>query len=256
MCLILFAYDYHPNYLLILAANRDEYYARPALPAHFWEERPDVLAGKDLEQSGTWLGMTRHGRFAAITNYRDPSSTKANARSRGLLVKDCLCSAGSPADYLSSVHKRRQEYNGFNLLLLGGASMWYYSNRTRHIESVQPGIHGLSNHLLDTPWPKVIGGIEALRQGIGSDDKVLVDKLFELCSDRQQAKDEELPNTGVPLEWERLLSPAFIQSEDYGTRATTVLLIDRRGHVQFCERSFGSGGKRLGSDVIYEFDLM
>lgn len=255
MCLILFAYDCHPDYLLILAANRDEYYGRPAERAHFWVEHPYILAGRDLEQSGTWLGITRHGRFAALTNFRDPGSTKANARSRGLLVREYLTSLGEPSGFIAEVDRARDEYNGFNLLLMEGASMWHYSNRSGSLKKVSPGIHGLSNHLLDTPWPKVVKGKEALRRSIEGGAGVSADRLFDILAGREQARDEELPRTGVTLEWERLLSSAFIQSEIYGTRASTVLLIERSGRVRFYERSFGGGGRRLGSDVFYDFNL-
>lgn len=255
MCLIFTAYDYHPEYLLIVAANRDEYYSRPSAQAHFWEENPDVLAGKDLEHRGTWLGIARRGRFAALTNYRDPASIKSNARSRGLLVRDYLFSSGDPPDYIAAVNRVREEYNVFNLLLADKKSMWYYSSRTGGFEKLAPGIYGLSNHLLDTPWPKVARGKKALQHVLEKAGEGLVEDLFGLLSGREQACDAELPQTGVSLEWERLLSPIFIQSDIYGTRSSTVLLVGRSGRVRFYERSFGPGGRRDGSDAVYGFDL-
>jgi uncharacterized protein with NRDE domain len=254
MCIVLAAYDCHPKYLLILAANRDEYYDRPAAQAGFWEERPDVLAGRDLQSLGTWLGITRRGRFAVLTNYRDPSSQKENTRSRGLLVRDFLCSLEEAGGYLEALHKSRGQYNGFNLLLLDGKQVWYYGSRTGRAGKVVPGIHGLSNHLLNTPWPKVVRGKEGLRGIAGEGGEVAVESLFSLLADRRQAEDGELPHTGVSLECERMLSPIFIQSEIYGTRASTVILIDRRGRVRFYERVFGAGGRPAGGGA-YEFSL-
>ena len=256
MCLILFAYEAHSKYSLILGVNRDEYYARPTLQANFWEEAPNVLAGKDLVETGTWLGVTRQGRLAALTNYRDPFSIKENARSRGLLVRDYLCSLEEPSEYLTRVHKEREEYNGFNLLLLNNNYLWYYSNREGQVQQVAPGVHGLSNHLLNTPWPKVVGGKQALLELVDRREEVMVDGLFDLLANRRQAKDEELPSTGVSLEWERILLPVFIQSEDYGTRSSTVILIDRCGHVLFCERTFIKGSRQTVSDVVYEFNFV
>ncbi|MCL6612308.1 MAG: NRDE family protein [Peptococcaceae bacterium] len=255
MCLILMAYDCHPEYFLVVAANRDEFYARPAARAHFWEEHPDVLAGKDLERSGTWLGITRRGRFAAVTNYRDPASFKRNARSRGLPVREYLCSLQDPPGFIAALDGQREEYNGFNLLLLDGRSMWYYSSRTGSAGKLGPGVYGLSNHLLDTPWPKVVKGKEGLDRILREPGEDLAESLFDLLSDRERAGDGDLPRTGVSLEWERMLSPIFIQSETYGTRGSTVLLADRRGRVRFYERAFGPGGAREGGDAVYEFDL-
>lgn len=256
MCLVLFAYDYHPKYLLILGANRDEYYARPAEQAHFWGEDQRVLAGRDLKGAGTWLGITRDGRLAAVTNYRDPTAIKTNAISRGLLVKEYLRSFIRPYDYLAIVDRVKHQYNGFNLILMDRISMWYYSNRAGRIKRIGAGIHGLSNSLLNASWPKVVKGKEALRRSLELDAGVSIERLLDVLSDCQQAKDEELPCTGVSLEWERLLSSAFIKGQNYGTRTSTVILIDRYGRVQFYERSFTVGGKQLGSDVFYEFEIL
>ncbi len=255
MCIILAAYDCHPDYFLVVAANRDEFYARPSAPAGFWEDYTDLLAGRDLERSGTWLGITKRGRFAALTNYRDPASYKAGARSRGLLVREYLCFPGHPEVFLEALDGVREEYNGFNLLLLDGKSMWYYSSRTGRTDRLGPGVYGLSNHLLDTPWPKVVRGKEEFQRILGGRGEVTAERLFELLSDREPARDEELPRTGVSLEWERLLSPIFIGSETYGTRASTVLLAERHGRVRFYERSFTAGGRRTGKDAFYEFYL-
>ncbi|MFZ5597748.1 MAG: NRDE family protein [Bacillota bacterium] len=253
MCFIVFAYNCHPDYLLVMAANRDEYHARPTSPAGFWKEDPGVLAGKDLEQGGAWMGITRRGRLAALTNYRDPSSIKPGAPSRGNLVKDFLLSGVEPRAYLGKLDKKGESYNGFNLLLMDEGVMWYYSNRDKCPRKVSPGIHGLSNHLLDTPWHKVEKGKKALDNIIRSSGHIQPDSLFKLLSDEKRAPDGDLPRTGVPLEWERLLSPVFIRSETYGTRSSTVLLVERRGRITFCERSFGKNGLPSGKEVKYIF---
>ncbi|MHB1418601.1 MAG: NRDE family protein [Bacillota bacterium] len=256
MCLIIFAYNCHPEYSLIVAGNRDEFYDRPTEKASFWPEEPYILAGKDLEQSGTWMGITQHGRFAAITNYRDPASVRDNVLSRGLIISGYLSTKEEPPKYLEVLDKSRNNYNGFNVLLMEKGDMWYYSNHGGVAEKVKPGIHGLSNHLLDTPWPKVDKGKKAMQKIIQNGSEDMATKLLDFLSDRQPAKDEELPDTGVPYDWEKLLSSPFICSPTYGTRSSTVLLVGRYGSIKFYERSYGSDGLPLGSDVCYEFDLL
>jgi uncharacterized protein with NRDE domain len=258
MCSIFFAYDCHSEYKLILAANRDEFYARPTLQAHFWEETPHVLAGKDLEQCGTWLGITRQGKMAALTNYRDPAAQKSEARSRGLLVKDYLRSSLSAVPYLAEVDMTRANYNGFNLLIWERNVLWYYSNRSagrERRESVKPGVYGLSNHFFDTPWPKVEKGKVALQRCMDSGKGYMIKNLFGILADKEQAPDKDLPVTGVSLAWERLLSSIFIKSADYGTRASTVLLIDWHGNVEFHERSFNSYGEVIDGDKVFHFTM-
>jgi uncharacterized protein with NRDE domain len=237
MCLILFAYHVHPSYPLIIAANRDEFYERPTAPAAFWEDTPSVLAGRDLEKGGTWMGVTRTGRFAAITNYRAPGHARPDAKSRGFLVSDYLTGTDAPQAYLEKIQHAREYYNGFNLLVGDTESLYYYTPLHNEIEEVSPGIHGLSNHVLDTPWPKVRKGTEKLKQALH--DKIMNETiLFSILSDAEEAPEEELPNTGIGKKWERLLSPLFIQSETYGTRSTTVLTIDNDNNVMFTERFF------------------
>lgn len=162
MCLILFAYDYHPRYKLVVTANRDEFYQRPALPAAFWEDNPEILAGRDLQEGGTWMGVTTKGRFAALTNYREPSSFKKVAPSRGRLVQNYLSTNLTPAAYLETLNDGGTAYNGFNLLLGDHNSLYYYSNREKLVREVEPGIHALSNSLLDVPWPKTTKGVNEL----------------------------------------------------------------------------------------------
>lgn len=239
MCIVFLAYDCHPEYSLILAANRDEFYVRPSQQAHFWSDWPNVLAGRDLEQYGTWLGVTIQGRFGALTNYRDPSNIQANAKSRGHLVSRFLTGTQSPETYLYDVNQQADCYNGFNLLTgVFGKTMelWYYSNRNGQSQRIKPGIHGLSNHLLNTPWPKVQQGrlrFDEIIHGTG----LLSDRLWQLLGDTTEPPIDQLPRTGVSLEWERLLAPIQIDSPTYGTRAATLLFIGRGGEVRFFERS-------------------
>jgi uncharacterized protein with NRDE domain len=254
MCSIFFAYDYHPDYKLILAANRDEFYARPTLQAHFWDEMPQVLAGKDLEQCGTWLGITRQGKMAALTNFRDPAAHRSEVRSRGLLVRDYLCSSVSAVPYLTELDMTRTVYNGFNLLVWEHDVLWYYSNFSKGMERLKPGIHGLSNHILDTPWPKVEKGKLAMQRCMNLNKEDIRKWLFEVLADKEQAPDQDLPVTGVSMEWERLLSSIFIESVDYGTRVSTVVLIDRHGNVEFHERSFSSY-EVFDSDKVFHFTM-
>jgi uncharacterized protein with NRDE domain len=237
MCLIFVAVDVHPNYKIIIAANRDEFYDRPSAPASFWPEAPQLLAGRDLQAGGTWLGITRTGRIAALTNFREQESKRAEAPSRGNLVSDFLLCRKKPVPYLDQISANAQRYNGFNLLVGQSANIYYYSNRARGIRALGPGIHGLSNHLLDTPWPKVEKGKQALRAVLAR-ESIDPEDLFYFLLDRTAAPDEHLPDTGVGLELERMLSPIFIGSPGYGTRSSTVILLDRTGRVTFIEKSF------------------
>jgi len=254
MCLLLLALDTHPSFKLVLAANRDEYYNRPAAPPSFWQDAPHLLAGRDLAGGGTWLGITRHGRIAAITNYRDPASFKKDAPSRGKLVTDFLLGKDSPSDYLESIRSDAGRYNGFNLLVGEKDRISWTSNRSDRIVHLSHGIHGVSNRLLNTPWPKTVRGKELLAEVLKDRSGPSSDSLFNLLLDRQKPPDEELPSTGVRLEWERVLSPIFIKSPDYGTRSSTLLYIDRNDHVTFIDRTFDSGAGHFETRQ-FEFDL-
>lgn len=254
MCLILLALNTHPSFKLVLAANRDEYYDRPSAPPSFWKDAPHLLAGRDLAGGGTWLGITHHGRIAAITNYRDPSSFKKEAPSRGKLVTDFLLGKDSPSDYLETIWSDAARYNGFNLLVGEKDRISWYSNRSDRMMLLSPGIHGVSNRLLNTPWPKVVRGKELLARVLQDHPVPSSDSLFDLLQDRHQPPDEELPSTGVRLEWERVLSPIFIKSPEYGTRSSTLLYIDQKDHVTFMDRTFDSGPGHYETRE-FEFDL-
>lgn len=251
MCLILFAYQCHSDYRLVLAANRDEYYARPTQPAHWWAEFPGVLAGRDLQQGGSWLGLDRRGRLAAVTNVRNPADLLPQSRSRGLLVRDWL--GGSESARLAAERLvQASDYAGFNLLLMDRQEFWATSNRSPAV-LLSPGLHGLSNARIDTPWPKVVRGKRQLEALLNA-GTLTADALFALLGDEERAGDGELPQTGVGLEWERRLSSIFIRSATYGTRAATVVLQRHDGRTLFAERSFGPDGK-VESEMRVEFAL-
>jgi uncharacterized protein with NRDE domain len=246
MCLILAALDAHPDYALIVAANRDEFYDRPTAPAGFWHDHPSILAGRDLKARGTWLGIDRQGRFAAVTNYRQGEREAAAPRSRGLLVSDYLAGDLDARAHVERVAREASRYNGFNLLAGDAHELLYFSNREGSLRALGPGIYGLSNHLLDTAWPKVTASKTALGALLRGDGADLVPGLLSLLADPRQAPDEHLPATGIGLEWERLLSAAFIATKDYGTRSSTIVLVRRDGEIAFVEKSFGAGGVATG----------
>lgn len=239
MCLILLAWKTLPDTALVVAANRDELHDRPTRPAAFWPDAPDVFAGRDLEMGGTWLGVTRQGRFAALTNYRDPARVEDNKTSRGKLVADFLKTDIAPEKFLEQLRATASDFNGYNLVFGDRDALWVFSNVEGVGRELPPGLYGLSNHLLDTPWPKVARGKSEMKHALAA----LPDRapLFQLLADDRPAPDEALPRTGVSMEWERLLSAAFIRSENYGTRGSTVLIAGRAG-VVFEERSWRADG--------------
>jgi len=256
MCLILFSYDMHPDYRLILASNRDEYYIRPTKPLAVWRDFPDVLAGQDLKSMGTWLGLTRAGRISAITNYRDPRSHKENALSRGLLVSNYLCGKTPPRAYLEGLKDFAAQYNGFNLLVGDVYGLYYYSNRKDSVTRLKPGLYGLSNHLLNTPWPKVEKGKIGLQTLLNGRKPILPENIFHLLSDRSRPPDNRLPDTGVGLEKERMLSPVFITSSVYGTRSASVVLVERSGMTTFIERTFFVKRMEIADQKTVSFRFM
>ncbi len=237
MCLILFAYQVHSEYNLIVAANRDESYQRATAPAHFWEDHPDILAGRDLEKMGTWMGVTTGGRFTALTNYRNPKEISNGKRSRGELVADALKYNGNIKSYMEHLVMNKDLYPGYNLLAEDNNELFYYSNIGQELQRVEPGIYGVSNHLLNTNWPKVQKGKEGLSNIINGGQEDFVERLLALLQNADPAPDELLPNTGVSLELERMLSPLFISSENYGTRSSTVLLKSDK-EIKYVERVF------------------
>lgn len=261
MCLIVF--DWRPDAttgpLLTVAANRDEFFARASAPLDWWRDAPTVLAGRDLVGGGTWLGFTRDGRFAALTNYRDPLSFRRDAPTRGTLVADYLARPPvAPLDYLSQVAEQGTAYNGFNLIVgdLGRRELGWYCNRADVLPCLLPaGVHGISNAVLDTPWPKLVRKRAELRALIEREGTPALDALVELMRDPLVAPDDELPATGIGLERERALSAAFIETADYGTRGTTALQVSRHGttfKAKVVERSDDDGSHNLRRPGAYE----
>jgi uncharacterized protein with NRDE domain len=251
MCLILFAYDTHPSYKLVLTANRDEFYARPTQQAHFWPEQPHILAGKDLQAGGTWIGVSKAGKLAALTNYRDPANINPDAPSRGALTIDFLNSALSAKDYLHQIDKNGLEYNGFNLLLLDETGLWCYNNLQRAITQVPSGVHGLSNATLNTSWPKTDSAKQQLAQ-LTANETIEKTALVAMMENKSTAPDEMLPKTGVPYQWEKLLSARFIESESYGSRITTVITITHANEISFLEKSHSIAGSE---EKVIEFSF-
>jgi uncharacterized protein with NRDE domain len=239
MCIIYFALDRHPEFPLVLAANRDEFYERPTQSAHWWSDHPDILAGRDLVAGGTWLGITKRGRVAAVTNYREPGAPKGT-RSRGDLVADFLKSSEPAESYLSRIEEWAEEYSGFNLLVGEFSSerraMFYFSNRDNVVRELGPGVYALSNHLLDTPWPKVKRGKARFAELVSS--RVDREAIFDLLADEAVADDHELPSTGLEYKIEKALSAIFIKTPIYGTRCSTVVTFDERMNGELEERVF------------------
>jgi uncharacterized protein with NRDE domain len=253
MCLVLISYKQHPVYPLVFAANRDEFYDRPSASASFWEDRPDLLAGRDLKEGGTWLGITRGGRMAALTNYRDPASVKLQAPSRGWLVRDYLCGREDTDIFLRKLEKQADLYNGFSVILGDPFRLYYYSNRDGAME-LTPGLYGLSNALLNTPWPKVERGMQRLDALLSQANDPPPEDLFAILKDQTRPDDLRLPDTGIGLEWERILSSMFIASPVYGTRSSSLLLVDRKRHVTFIERTY-NGCPEPGMTAKFEFRI-
>lgn len=229
MCLIAIAWQARADLPLVVAANRDEWRDRPAEPAQWWIDRPSILAGRDLKAGGTWLGISRDGRFAAVTNFRDPSDRRSTARSRGELVADFLSGADDPGAYAERIARRAHEYNAFNLLVADASTLWYFGSREGPPRPVAPGVHALSNHVLNEPWPKVLHARRAMEAALREANPA--PDLFTMLSDTAPVDDAHLPRTGVGLEWERRLSPALITGDDYGTRNSTVVIRAANGHA-------------------------
>lgn len=258
MCLIILAHQYHDRLPLVVAANRDEFHGRPSRPAQFWsvpQHHPGLLAGQDLTQGGTWLGLTRSGRFAAVTNIRDPRAAKGS-RSRGFLTRDFLLGSMSPLDYLASLQGSLAEFGGFNLLVGDRHTLAYLNSASGQARVLSPGLYGLSNAVLDADWPKITRGKQALRHLLDHGGQVATDALNDFMLDAEQAPDDQLPDTGIPLDLERVLSSPFIRNplRDYGTRCTTALAVSGEGRVRFSEQNYGPDG-RITTRQLFQFAL-
>ena len=228
----------------MLVSHRDEFHERPTAPADWWEDHPDVLGGRDLAEGGTWLGVDRHGRLATLTNFREPGAA-AGGLSRGRLVADYLRGDAGPAAFARAALEKGERFAGFNLLLADPAEAAYAGNRAGEARTLAPGVYGLSNHHLDTPWPKVRAGRERFRARLEAPSLEAAD-LLDVLEDRTVPPDHELPDTGVGPEKERLLGASFIVSPDYGTRAATAVIVHREGAMTFVERTFSPAGEPTG----------
>jgi uncharacterized protein with NRDE domain len=253
MCLVVFAHNSHPNYQFIFAANRDEFYDRPTEQADFWKDQPELLAGKDLKAGGTWMGITKSGKFAAITNYRGLSNIKEDAPTRGLLVTDFLQGTLGPENYYDQVKNNLSDYNDFNLILGNINNLYYFSTHTEGLKKLESGVHGLSNAVLNTPWPKVEKSKKHFLKLL-KNKEMHAWELLSLLSDTLEAKEKDLPDTGVGIEWEKVLSSIFIQSPKYGTRCSTAVLIDNDNNVRLAEKTF-FGNLGAFSNKDYNFTI-
>ena len=241
MCLIVFSFKHHTKYPVILAGNRDEFYGREAQQAHFWDTEPSLLAGKDLRAGGTWLGVSQNGEFGAITNHRDLNNPVNGERSRGYIIPVFLTNNGLPEEKIKRIESNFSKYSGYNLLAGNTDQLFYLTNVKRQTKTVSPGVHGISNAFLDTPWPKVEAAKSAFEDAI---KPALIDReaIFKLLQDSDPFPQETLPDTGLSPEMEKAVSPIFIKTDDYGTRCSTLLTIDYNGRVQFTEKTYHFNG--------------
>lgn len=246
MCLILFGYKASKKYPLIFAANRDEFYARPTKEMHFWQEYPDILAGKDLEAGGTWFGCHKSGSFAGLTNYRNPALISSSAPSRGEIIVDFLLSGLSPPEFVSTL---KNSYNGFNLIFGSVETLFWFSNIKNRIEKIKPGIHCISNKFLDSPWPKVILAKKLLKQIIGR--PFTTQELFRILKNDSCPPDGHLPRTGVSPEFEKILAPVFVSSPHYGTCSSIIMLADTQNRITITERSYSRSDPGTFTDQTF-----
>ncbi|MED5420469.1 MAG: NRDE family protein [Pseudomonadota bacterium] len=247
MCLIVFSWESHPDYRLVLATNRDELHARPTQDMHWWPDRPDVLAGRDLQAGGTWFAITRGGRFASVTNYREARPNRTGRKSRGDLVTQFVNGMDSPSDFVARIDGER--YAGFNLLAADNTGIWYVSNRGAEPVQLPAGVYGLSNAALDAPRSKLIRARDALGKLVKSDD-VDSTRLIRLLADRTLEPVSNIEQGNLPFELARAVTAAFVVSETYGTRCTTTLTWSRDGDVAVTERRFDPQGETSGESVF------
>lgn len=254
MCLIVFSYKQYENYPFVLAANRDESYNRPTEKAHVWQTSPKILAGKDKKAGGTWLGVSENGRIAALTNHRQIDDIKEDTTSRGIIVKDFLLSGGKPREYLAELQRNGDKFNGFNLIAGTFDNLFYMSNKKEGIFKIQPGNHALSNAFLNTPWPKTQDSAQTFKKVL-SQGKPDEKQLFNLLMKDQRYPIEKLPYTGLPKDVEKAVSSIFIETDNYGTRSSTIVMVDQSGKVHFAERTYIPGSKKVDETVRKAFKL-
>ena len=249
MCLIFISYNQHKEFPFVAIANRDEFYDRPADQIKHWQDNPEIIGGKDLTGGGTWMGVTTTGHFAMLTNYRDMANIKSNAPTRGKLVSNYLKGKFDPANYLQALNLTAANYNGYNIILGTFNDPWYYSNQNNKIYRLGTGSYGLSNALIDTPWPKLSSGKERFNQ-ILSHDNFDDAELFDFMLNKELADDKHLPETGIGYAKEKQLSSRFILMDGYGTRNTTLIKVDRQGLGLISERVFNNTGNQVKEKTI------
>lgn len=252
MCILFIAIQQHPDYPLIIAANRDEFYARPTRSSQFWAEEPDILAGMDLQSGGSWMGINRRGYLAALTNFRAPHLIRADAPSRGFLVSNYL--RQPEQNYSNTLLSTASDYNGFNLLYGHWTALSVFNNVTESLTPLTKGVYGLSNANLDTPWPKLTSGVDTLSEYLQQAETVKPMALFDILSNQELATDNELPDTGISKQWEKALSSIFINLESYGTRSSTLLMIDKAAQCHWLERVFNDKAE-LDAEEHFQFGL-
>lgn len=240
MCILFIAIKQHPHYPLVIAANRDEFFERPTQSAHFWTQHPDVIAGKDLKAGGTWMGASKSGHIAALTNIRDPKRVDLTKQTRGELVINYLIQAPSANEFETSLIEQAGLYNGYNLLFGHWQNLRVYNNHTNNTVHLTQGTYGLSNADLNSPWPKLNLGVQQLQQYCQQESDLKSKHLFDLLLNKHKSEDYLLPHTGISLEWERQLSSIFIQGEEYGTRSSTVVMIDVNNRLHYQEKTFNN----------------
>lgn len=254
MCLIVFSYKKSSDYPFIFAANRDEFYDRPTSSAHVWDTTPKILAGKDEKEGGTWLGISENGRFAALTNYRQMNEIKEDTISRGMIVKDFLLSDINPRKYLFELIQNQDEYNGFNLIAGYLDDLYYISNKKKGVYKIKPGLHSVSNALLNTSWPKTEEAVEAFEKYVERNSPS-EEEIFKILQSKKTYPLDELPDTGLPKEMEKAVSSIFISTHDYGTRSSTVMMLDKNNYMRFTERSYKRGSTEVEKTVRFNFKL-
>lgn len=254
MCICLIAKDFHPDYPIIILSNRDEFFHRPTLTAHFWEDNEKILAGRDLKDNGTWLGVTKTGKMGILTNYRAPHLNDPTKNSRGALITDFLKNDIEINDYLKLLKETKTIYNGYNLIFGKFTDLYYYNNIFDIWSKLDNKINVVSNGILNDKWPKCIRLKELFLKNI-SHKKIQVDHLFKILTDTKTFPDHELPDTGVGIVKERFLSPIFILGNDYGTRTSTIVLFNNRGWLQFIERTYKQGTKEVDIEKNFSFSI-
>ena len=257
MCYILLAVNQSKQYPFILAANRDEFYQRNSTQLAYWADMPEIAGGRDLEQGGTWMAVNKSGRFAAITNFREAGNSSHSVRSRGLLITDFLSTDTGIEEFSKNLLDRTDTYSGYNLIYgILPDQLYYFSNRNNQAAiPLAQGVHSLSNHLLDTPWPKVLHGKQAFKQIIKNQANSMLPSLFQLLGDRTTATADELPDTGVDMNFEKLLSSIYIEGEDYGTRCSSIITVDQYQQLTFTELTHNNDADLVNNPVTVSLRL-